>query len=168
MKSTIKRRDFIIKSSQVGIIGCAFMIRSKLSAIESFYKSPDDEVPDPKKLNYCSYQCLADCQFLKGSVENNDELKKEAYELWKIKERFNIDFDPEKIFCFGCKTKDKPVGVVLINCTVRECAIEKKIDCCIECDELTDCEKDLWNRFPKFKEQVVLMQKKYFELTKSK
>lgn len=168
MKSKIKRRDFIIKSTQAGMIGCAFMVRSKLSAMESFYKSPDDEVPDPKKLNYCGYKCPIDCQFLQGSVENNVELKKEAYELWKIKERFNIDFDPEKIFCFGCKTKDKPEGVVLINCTVRKCAMEKKIDCCIECDELVDCEKDLWTRYPKFKEQVILMQKKYFESTKKK
>ncbi len=90
-------------------------------------------------------------------------MKKEAYKLWKIKERFDIEFDPETIFCYGCKVSDKPEGVVTKNCTVRECAMKKKNDCCIECDELTNCDKDLWNRYPKFKESVIEMQKKYLE-----
>jgi len=142
------------------------MLSSKLSALNSLYKLNYDEIPDPKKLSYCGYKCPADCQFLKGSIENNVELKKEAYELWKIKERFNVDFDPDKIFCFGCKTTDKPEGIVLVNCTVRSCVISKGFDCCIECAELVDCEKELWDRFLKFKEQVIEMQQKYFDAKK--
>jgi len=37
----------------------------------------------------------------------------------------------------------------------------KKLECCIECDELEACDKDLWKRFPKFHQQVVEMQAKY-------
>ena len=57
--------------------------------------------------------------------------------------------NPEK--CDGCKALDKPEGVVVSKCDVRACAREKKLDCCIECDELTTCDKDLWKRFPTFK-----------------
>ena len=40
-------------------------------------------------------------------------------------------------------------------------AREKGIDCCIECNELPECDRDLWSRFPTFRDQVVEMQKKY-------
>jgi hypothetical protein len=63
--------------------------------------------------------------------------------------------------CYGCKTKDKPEGIVLQRCDVRACAPKKGHDCCIECDELKTCDKDLWRRFPKFKEQVIAMQQRY-------
>jgi len=91
------------------------------------------------------------------------ELKKKAYETWHIKERYNVDFDAEKIFCFGCKNSNKPTGVVMQNCTVRSCAIGKKYDSCIECKVLNDCGKDLWTRFPDFKMEVIKMQTVYFE-----
>jgi hypothetical protein len=126
----------------------------------------DDEPIDPKKLNYCGYKCPADCQFLKGSLENNTDLKKQAYELWKIKERFGVEFNTDTIFCFGCKTTDKPEGIVLKNCTVRTCAKEKGFNCCIECEELTICGKELWERFPDFKKYVLEMQQKFFETQK--
>jgi hypothetical protein len=162
VKSKLQRRDFLIKCSRTGVTCCALLLNSKLSALNSFYKLQNND-PDPKELCYCGYKCTEDCQLLKGSKENNVELKKEAYELWKMKERHNIDFDPDKIFCFGCKTTNKPEGLILVNCTVRSCVMSKDIDCCIECTELADCEKELWIRFPKFKEQVIEMQKKYIE-----
>jgi hypothetical protein len=164
MKNKISRRNFLIKSSVAGAACCTLMTGSGLSAMNNYLlQNNDDEILDLKKLNYCGYKCPADCQFLKGTLNNDEELKKEAYKLWKIKERFDIEFDPETIFCYGCKVSDKPEGVVTKNCTVRECAMSKKIDCCIECDELTSCDKDLWSRFPKFKESVIEMQKKYLE-----
>ena len=56
---------------------------------------------------------------------------------------------------------DKPKGIVLARCTVRDCAIEKGKECCIDCDELVECDKDLWRRFPDFKKKVVAAQVKY-------
>lgn len=154
----MKRRYFIDKTSRIGLGYCSLMFGSNICTLAA---SKSNDKPDPAALNYCGYQCPKDCQFLKGTLENNIDLKKEAYELWEIKERFNVDFDPEKIFCFGCKTKDKPLGVVLTHCTVRGCAIEKELDCCIECNELVTCKKDLWERFPDFKKLVIEMQKEY-------
>ena len=161
MNPPIKRRSFLIQSSQAGMACCAMMFASKMMDSPLGFHIDEGEKPDPEKLTYCGFECSRDCQFLKASLENNLALKKEVYDTWKIKERYDIDFDEKKIFCYGCKPKDKPEGVVLKNCTVRSCVIEKEIDCCIECNELTDCEKDLWTRFPDFKKHVIELQEEY-------
>jgi hypothetical protein len=160
MKTNLKRRDFIIKSACAGISCCIFMAGSKLSELNGM-PIPEEEKPDPEKLNYCGYQCPTDCQFLKGTLENDKKLKKKAYQSWEIKKRFGVNFSEKDIYCYGCKTKNKPEGVVLIHCTVRSCAISKGFNCCIECEELTGCDKDLWQRFPDFKKTVIDMQKQY-------
>lgn len=164
MKTSLNRRNFIINGAKVCIGTCA-LLAFNTSFASNTKKNwlTNDEPIDPKKLNYCGYQCPADCLFLKGSMENNNELKMQAYELWKIKDRFGVEFDSEKIFCFGCKTKEKPEGIVLRNCTVRSCAMEKGIESCVECRELESCQKELWDRFPDFKKMVLEMQVKYFE-----
>jgi len=160
MKNQINRRKFVTAGT---VAGCALLLSGKLSAINSF-SHLQDEVPDPKKINYCGYSCPKDCKFLVASVKNDVALKKEAYEIWEMKERFGVEeFDPDKIFCFGCKISDKPVGIRLQKCDVRNCAIDKKLDACIECKELTSCEKDLWKKFPDFKNAVINMQIDYFE-----
>jgi hypothetical protein len=161
MKQSLKRREFLIKGSQAGIACCAILMGANRLTFATNTSLKIDEPIDPKKLNYCGYKCPADCTFLKASLNNDNELKKKAYEQWKIKEKYNIDFDPETIFCFGCRNKEKPVGIVLKNCTVRQCVISKGLDCCIECKELNDCNKELWSQFPDFKKQVIEMRKKY-------
>ena len=160
MKANINRREFIIKGTCAGLTCCLFLSGTK--SIKLFGASlPDDQKPDPEKLTYCGYYCSDDCQFLKATRENDAEQKKEVYKLWQIEERFGIEFTPEKIFCWGCKTKDKPEGIILANCTVRSCVISKGLECCIECPELNECKKDLWERFPEFKKSVIEMQKQY-------
>lgn len=121
----------------------------------------DDKKPDPKSLNYCGYTCPEGCEFKKASLEDDAALKKEAFEAWKIEERYGITFEAEKVFCFGCKIADKPAGVVTANCTVRICAMDKGMEACIQCKELTTCKKDLWTRFPDLYKQVIELQKQY-------
>ncbi len=94
-------------------------------------------------------------------MKDDPILKKEAYDQWQIKDRYNIEFKAEDIYCFGCKNSEKAEGVVLVNCPVRKCAIEKDLECCIECDELTACSMELWKRFPDFKNAVIEMQNRY-------
>lgn len=161
MNSTIKRREFIARSTRAGMICCGILLCPWKVSSNTAGTGDDDEKPDPKKLNYCGYTCPAECPFLKGTLENNEELKKQAYEQWGIKERFGVDFDADKMFCYGCKAEGKPDGIILKNCTVRSCAIEKGYDCCIECPGLVDCNKDLWTRFPDFKAHMIDLQKKY-------
>lgn len=160
MNNQINRRKFMT----AGVVtGCALLLSGKLLANDAFIHFQNQK-PDPKKLNYCGYTCPKDCVFLEASVKNDVELKKKAYETWEMKDRFGVaEFDAEKIFCFGCKTTDKPVGIRLQKCDVRNCAIDKKLDSCIECKELSACEKDLWKKFPDFKNAVIKMQSEYFE-----
>jgi hypothetical protein len=155
MKRDLKRRDFINTCFKAGITCCAVTCTAKLAT------AGQDVKPDPKSLNYCGYKCPQDCFLLKGTIENNNELKKKGYEAFKFKEKYEIDFDPEKVFCYGCRVKDKPLSLPVKSCTVRSCVIEKGYDCCIQCDGLAKCDKELWKNFPEFKEQVIVMQKKY-------
>lgn len=154
----IDRRNFI----RTGVSFCGLCACAGVPVFGSEEGGEEAATPiDPEKLNYCGYTCPPDCKFLKGTLENNEDLKREAFKLWKIEERFGIEFDPQTAICYGCKNLDKPEGVVVSRCTVRSCAQEKKHASCIQCDELVACDKDLWQRFPKFKEQVVDMQKRY-------
>lgn len=159
MENQFNRRKFVTAGA---VAGCALLLSGKLSAITNF-SHLQNEIPDPKKLDYCGYVCPSDCKFLEASVKNDINLKKEAYEIWEMKKRFNVEFEADKIFCFGCKNDDKPVGIRLQKCDVRNCCIGKNLDSCIECKELKSCEKDLWLKFPDFKNAVIKMQVVYLE-----
>ena len=149
----IDRRTFI--STGATMCGLCVCAQFPLTAFAG------DEKIDPKDRNYCGYKCPKDCTFLEATLDNDVEMKKKAWGEWKIEERYGVEFDEEQALCYGCKELDKPEGIVLSRCTVRQCAREKELDCCIECDELKTCDKDLWKRFAKFHEQVVQMQEKY-------
>lgn len=156
MTTQSNRRQFI---KATALTGCTLIVSGKLSA----FSFPEDKVPDPKQLNYCGYTCPKDCQFLEATKKNDKELKKKAFETWKLDERYGVEFDEKTAICWGCKTKSKPQGAVITNCTVRACAVEKNYDACIECKDLKTCKKDLWTRFPEFHKSVLTMQKTYFE-----
>jgi hypothetical protein len=161
MKKEIKRREFVSACLKAGAACCAISYGADLYAGNLLLRQ--ENKPDPKNLEYCGYKCPAECPLKKGTLENNIELKKKAYADFKFKEKYNIEFDAEKVFCYGCKIKDKPLSMPVKACTVRSCVISKGYDCCIQCDELAKCDKELWTNFPKFKEAVIGMQKKFRE-----
>lgn len=163
MKNQLSRR-LMMKTGSMAC--CTLLLKGNLFAVSNF-SFPADEAPDPLKMNYCGHKCPENCKFLEASVKNDPVLKKEAYEIWEMKERFGVEtFEADKIFCFGCKTKDKPVGIRLQKCDVRVCAISKNHDACIECSSLSTCEKDLWKKFPEFHQSVVNLQTTYLESKK--
>jgi hypothetical protein len=135
-----------------------------LFALKPGFPFSDDEIPDPEKLNYCGYTCPDDCTFKRATLENNPELKKQAWEEWKIKERYGLDFNESQAFCYGCKDTAHPEGVPVVNCTVRSCVQSRGLDCCIECKKLKRCDKELWRQFPSFYEKVLEMQAQYMKL----
>lgn len=163
MSKKIDRRDFFKKGTQAGVACCAFMMTSKVTLAESLTKMFEDQKIDPKRLNYCGHICPEDCKFYLATIENNETKKKEAFDIWNIKARYDVDFDSKTAVCWRCKNNDKTQGVVVSNCTVRECAMKKGFDSCIQCDELTSCNKDLWKTFPDFYERIKEMQVKYKE-----
>ncbi len=160
MKTNLKRRAFVNTCFKAGVACCALSYGPALLAQDTAKKQ--DGKPDPKKLEYCGYKCPDGCPLKKGTLENDPELKKKAWTDFKYKEKYNMDFDPEKVFCYGCRT-DKPLGMPVRSCTVRACVIAKGYDCCIQCDTLGECDKELWKNYPDFKKAVIEMQKKYRE-----
>ena len=159
MKTELKRRDFVSKCFKAGLTCCALVYGNSLLGQEQVKQK--GQKPDPKSLTYCGYTCPDDCPLKKATVENNTELKKKAYEIFKYKEKYGIEFDPEKVFCYGCKVPEKQQGINVKSCTVRSCVIAKGYDCCIQCNGLADCDKELWKSFPDFRKAVIEMQKKY-------
>jgi hypothetical protein len=159
MKKEFKRRDFISCCFKVGVTCCALSYGTALAAQDPAKKQ--DTKPDPKNFEYCGYKCPPECPLKKGTLENNIDIKKKAYSDFKFKEKYGIEFDAEKVFCYGCKVKDKPLSMPVNACTVCKCAIDKGYECCIQCDGLANCDKELWTTFPKFRETVIGMQKKY-------
>jgi hypothetical protein len=160
MKTEFRRRDFIATCFKAGAIGCAMSFCPALAA-QDLLKNQDGK-PDPKKLEFCGYKCPADCTLKKGTLENNIELKKKAYAEFKFREKYGTNFDPEKVFCYGCKSAgNKPISMPVKACKVRKCVIDKGYESCIQCDRLAKCDKELWANFPKFRDTVIEMQKKY-------
>lgn len=160
-KTTQSRREFVLNSSKIGL-ACGFLSlcpRRQLLGEESEEKP----VPDPKKMNYCGYVCEVDCAMKLVGESGDIEKKKEVYEKWKIKENHGIEFDPDQVFCNGCKTDEEELGVLVSHCSIRKCAINKNLDGCIQCDELTACSETLWKRFPGFHKMVIDMQNRYLE-----
>jgi hypothetical protein len=161
MKRT-NRRNFILKCS-FACLGCTpFINLLNGKALDNLQLLVDtDKTIDPKKLNYCGYTCPKDCKVYQASINNDEDLKKEAFKLWKIEERHGIKFDAGNFYCYQCKNTIEPKGVIQEQCTVRHCAIDKGLDCCIECQELRNCKEDLWKRFPDFHESVIKLQVEY-------
>lgn len=162
MKTMLNRRNFLVTGLKSGITTCTLLA---CPAIKSWSMSviQDDDIPDPKKLNYCGYVCPKDCKMLKATLENDSALKEQAFTDWKLEEKYGIAFDPEEVICYGCKTESEKTGIVVEKCTVRKCATSKDLECCIECDELATCNKELWKAFPEFKKYVDGLHKKYIE-----
>ncbi len=161
METDLNKREFLAKTCKAGMAFCALLYGSKMTALGSYSNTPGTATPDPKKLNYCGYTCPPDCKMKKATVENNVALKKEAYVDWRIEKKYGMAFDPEKVFCYGCKTEGKPLGIVVGECTVRSCAIDKGYDCCIQCDKIAGCDKEIWTTYPDFHKQVIGMRAKY-------
>jgi hypothetical protein len=159
MKTELKRRDFVTKCFKAGVTCCALVYGNSLLAQDPV--KPQLKKADLKSLTYCGFKCTTQCTLYRATLENNVELKKKAYEEFKMKEKYNVDFDQDKIFCYGCKPNDKPLSINVNLCEVRKCAIGKRYDCCIECSGLAACDKELWKSFPQFKEKVIEMQKNY-------
>jgi hypothetical protein len=160
-KSKTNRRTFISTSARAGIAVCGLCACPRFLAFAGDDQKAGERIWEPEKLCYCGYSCPDDCKLLQATLKNDVELKKEAYKEWQIEERFGVELDPDQLFCYGCKTADRPEGIVLAGCDVRACARDKGLDCCIECQQLAGCDKDLWQRYPDFKKQVVEMQKQY-------
>jgi len=155
MKNKTSRRNFLQKGACLFIAAGAAGFCSRIRA-GGFL--PEGKIPDPEKLEYCGYTCPDDCQLYEATLENNTDKKKEFFEKWKLRENHHVEFDPQTVFCYKCKNEGKPDGLLVKDCAVRNCAILKGYECCIQCDELAACDKSLWKTYPDFHNKVIEMQ----------
>jgi hypothetical protein len=165
MNSLLDRRHFIKNCS----LCCSFFLcYPKTFAFQENQQPVEHEkkAADPEKLTYCGFKCDDNCELLKATKDNNIELKKKVYENWEWKKTYGIEFDADKVFCYGCKIEDKPYNLIIQKCTVRKCTIDRKLSSCIQCKKLKGCDKELWSRFPDFKKQIEKLQEDYVALTK--
>lgn len=162
------RRSFLKNCTQYGFSCMALFLWNKnLLASDNDSTKTDTKkvIIDPKQLSYCGIACHKACGLYKATKENNIELKKKFYNQWNWKEKFKIDFDPEKVFCYGCKPGEKPLKIGMDKCAVRMCAIENKMESCIQCSKLDKCDKDLWKNWPDFHNNIKQLQKQYLSQT---
>jgi len=119
------------------------------------------KLPDLKDRAYCGLICDNSCPLFKATKANDPVAKKTVFEKWKWKETYGIEFDPNQVFCHGCKAPGKPENVAHTRYTVLKCCVGRKLESCLPCGKLAGCDKDLWKNWPDFKKQIEKLQRDY-------
>jgi len=101
------------------------------------------------------------CELYKATLENDEKKKKLIYERWEWKKKFDIEYDPEKVFCLTCKPGDKPKKADMNECIVRNCAMASSVESCVQCKNLVACGKEFWKEWPQAYEFAKKMQARY-------
>jgi hypothetical protein len=88
-----------------------------------------------KLIACCGLDC-ATCDAYKATVTNNDELRAETAEKWKV--QFNADITPEMINCTGCRQEGAKFAHCN-ECEIRNCVKSKGFNTCADCNEMETC-----------------------------
>lgn len=167
MKPKHDRREFLMHCAKFCGAGCALLALGKISmAQESAPVKPGQETKplDLAVLSYCGIPrayCEKQCELFKATQDNDEKLKKAVYDQWGMKQKFGIDFDPEAIFCYGCKPGDKPLKVGMAECPVRACPSSNGLEACVQCLNLASCDKAFWKDWPNAFESAKKLQARY-------
>ncbi len=151
MEKQQSRRGFLKQCAQFGGDCCALLACSRgLPAMEGpEEKQERKQKPiDFSKLSYCGFPCTQACELYKATLENDAKMKQSLYDKWGWKEKFGIDYDPEKVFCHTCKPGDKPMKVGMAECAIRKCAMANGMEACVQCKNLAACDKEYWKKWP--------------------
>jgi len=160
MQLQSSRREFLIRGGQFcALCGCA-ALAGNLRADET---KPGElpKLPPLSARGYCGAMCDMSCALFKATAKNNVVKKREIFEKRKWGERFGVEFDEAKVFCYGCKPAEKPLSLFKSGCLIRKCTIERGLESCLQCKRLAQCDKAFWKEFPKFKKQVDDWQQEY-------
>ncbi len=164
MKNEQNRRCFLKQCTQFGfsclsLLICNKHLFAKISSDDQ--KKEDIKFIDLEQRSYCGIACEDECELYKATKENNVELKKKVYDKWNWKEKFEIDFDPAKVFCYSCKPNNQILKIGMEKCEVRKCAIANEIESCIQCKNLTSCDIKFWKNWTDFYNHIKELQKQY-------
>lgn len=166
MNKNQNRRSFLGQCAKCGGACCALLALGRISRAQgSVTSSGQAQKPlDLKTLSYCAIPrayCEQQCELFKATRENDVKLKRSVYDQWKMKTKFGVDFDPDKIFCYGCKPGDKPLKVGMAECPVRVCPAANGLESCVQCLDLASCDKAFWRDWPIAFEMAKKLQARY-------
>ncbi len=167
MERKQSRRRFLVLGAKCGGACCALLAMSRiLPAQENAPAKPGPERKpvDPKALAYCGIPyayCERQCELFRATRDNDAKLKKAVYDQWEMKKKFGIEFDPEKVFCYGCKPGDKPLKVGMAECPVRVCPMANGLESCVQCLTLAACDKAFWREWPNAYAVAKTLQARY-------
>jgi hypothetical protein len=161
------RRRFLKYCSQLGLAGLSLFLGYKkiLARIGDEQKTTPAPAIDLKARSYCGIDCENECELLKATRENDIELKKKVYHDWKWKETFGVAFDPDQVFCYTCKPANGKLKIGMAECEVRKCALANGMESCIQCRNLTQCDKEFWKGWSSFYNHVKELQVQYIKQT---
>ena len=159
MHLPLPRREFLKLLSQFGAACACGGMAVRLAADQA--KPGGPKLPDLKTRAYCGLICDDSCPLFKATRTNDAAAKQKVYTEWKWKEKSGIEFNPDQVFCYGCKAPGKPENIPHSRCTVLKCSAARGFDSCVQCRKLADCDKDLWKNYPDFHQQMIKLQQMY-------
>lgn len=89
-----------------------------------------------KLIACCGLDC-ATCEARIATVANDDELRLQTSEKWKV--QFGADITPEMINCTGCREPGAKFSHCA-ECEIRNCVKAKCFETCTDCEKLENCE----------------------------
>ena len=166
MIKTQNRREFLVRCTRAGGACCALLAWGRPTPAQEAVggKTGSAKPLDLKALSYCGIPnayCESQCELFKATRDNDAKLKKTVYDQWEMKKKFGVDFDPDKIFCYGCKPGDKPLKVGMAECPVRACPMANGLESCVQCLDLAACDKAFWKEWPNAFQAAKTLQARY-------
>lgn len=90
-----------------------------------------------KLIATCGLDCAV-CDARIATIKNDDNLRKETAEKWKIQHGAE-GITPEMINCTGCREEGVKFNHCS-NCEIRNCAQTKGFSTCANCEQLENCQ----------------------------
>ena len=87
---------------------------------------------------YCGLDCEK-CEARLATVNDDDALRAKVAKHWS--ELNKVEITPEMINCVGCRADGVKTVFCDSLCPIRQCAAEKQIGSCGDCEAMKTCEK---------------------------
>ena len=88
------------------------------------------EKQEENTLTMCGY-CCALCKAFAPNIHRKDE-RAQLSMMWK--KYYDLAYEPDAIYCEGCRCKKPEAKRIDMNCPVRKCVMEKKLEHCGACE----------------------------------
>ena len=87
---------------------------------------------------YCGLDCKQ-CEARLATEKDDDILRAKVAALWS--ELNGVEITPDMINCSGCRIDGVKTPYCDSLCSIRQCAIDRKVETCGCCCEMKTCEK---------------------------